>query len=284
VDEKQIFLEALEIDSPHERAEFLDRACGSDAALRENVEALLRTHDSGDSFLETPHLRPAQSSPTTTTGPVKSGPDGVCSDASENEEVPLDFLAPSDRSDSLGRLGHYEILEVLGQGGMGLVLRALDAKLNRVVAVKTLAPQLAANATARRRFLREARAAAAITHPHVVMIHAVDDEHNTPFLVMECVDGKTLRQKIEQEGALKLVEILRIGIQVAQGLAAAHEQGLIHRDVKPSNILLENSIERVKITDFGLARAVDDFSITRTGEVSFNDPLTGLPTTLPIPP
>jgi formylglycine-generating enzyme required for sulfatase activity/serine/threonine protein kinase/Tol biopolymer transport system component len=187
---------------------------------------------------------------------------------SSTEDVPLDFLAPSDRSDALGRLGHYEILEVLGQGGMGLVLRALDAKLNRVVAIKTLAPLLAANATARRRFLREARAAAAITHPHVVMIHAVDDEHETVFLVMECVEGKTLREKIEQEGALKLVEILRIGSQVAQGLAAAHEQGLIHRDVKPANILLENGIERVKITDFGLARAVDDFSITKTGEVA----------------
>ncbi|MCA9052630.1 MAG: SUMF1/EgtB/PvdO family nonheme iron enzyme, partial [Planctomycetaceae bacterium] len=122
------------------------------------------------------------------------------------------------------------------------------------------------------RFLREARAAAAVTHPHVVTIHAVEEGTGTtgsvPYLVMECVDGKTLRDKLDTVGQLSVKEILRIGSQIAQGLAAAHKQGLIHRDIKPANILLENGVERVKITDFGLARAVDDLSVTRTGDVA----------------
>ena len=133
--------------------------------------------------------------------------------------------------------------------------------------MKVLAPDLAANPNARRRFLREAQAAAAVSHPHVVTIHAVDED-KLPYLVMECVVGQSLQEKLDRAGAMRLTEILRIGRQVAEGLAAAHEQGLIHRDIKPANILLENGVERVKITDFGLARAVDDVAITRTGEVS----------------
>jgi hypothetical protein len=162
---------------------------------------------------------------------------------------------------------------------MGIVFKAYDTKLSRVVAVKVLAPELAANATARKRFLREARAAAAVSHDHVVTIHAVEENEppkgsrpatrgGLPYLVMEFIDGESLEQKIDREGHLELKEILRIGRQVAAGLEAAHEQGLVHRDIKPSNILLENGVERVQITDFGLARATDDVSITRTGDVA----------------
>ena len=179
----------------------------------------------------------------------------------------LDFLQPSEQPGSLGRLGQYEIREVVGRGGMGVVLKAGDTKLNRTVAIKVLAPELAANAAARKRFLREARAAAAVNHPHVVSIFAIE-EGKMPYLAMEYVDGESLQQKINAAGPLELREILRIGMQIASGLAAAHGQGLIHRDVKPSNVLLENGVERVKLTDFGLARAVDDVSITRTGEVA----------------
>ena len=157
---------------------------------------------------------------------------------------------------------------MIGSGGWGVVFKAIDTKLDRVVAIKALAAHYSANATVRKRFLREAQAAAAVVHPHVVTIHAVDDEYKTPYLVMECIEGKTLREKIERAGSLEFVEILRIGSQMAEGLAAAHSQGLVHRDIKPANILLENSVERVRITDFGLARAVDDFSITKTGEVA----------------
>ncbi len=155
------------------------------------------------------------------------------------------------------------------------MLRAVDLKLNRVVAVKVLLPELAANPNARRRFLREAQAAAAVSHPHVVSIHAVDeakgdgtDQSTPPYLVMECVVGQSLQEKLDRVGVLRLAEILRISRQIGEGLAAAHKQGLIHRDIKPANILLENGVERVKITDFGLARAIDDITVTRTGEVS----------------
>lgn len=151
---------------------------------------------------------------------------------------------------------------------MGVVFQAHDPKLNRVVAVKVLAPAFAANPTARKRFLREARAVAAVSHTHVVTIHAVEDDDKTPYLVMECIDGQTVQDKIKREGKLQIEGILRIGSQIAAGLAAAHGQGLVHRDIKPANILLENGVERVKITDFGLARAVDDIGITRTGDVA----------------
>jgi WD40 repeat protein/serine/threonine protein kinase len=151
---------------------------------------------------------------------------------------------------------------------MGIVLRAVDEKLQRVVAVKVLAPQLAASGAARKRFVREARAAAAVTHDNVIAIHAVEDEGLVPYLVMQFVDGETLQEKLDRLGPLSLRETLRIGLQIADGLAAAHRQGLVHRDIKPANILLENGIERVKITDFGLARAVDDASLSQSGIIA----------------
>ncbi|WP_373650745.1 protein kinase domain-containing protein [Schlesneria sp. DSM 10557] len=180
----------------------------------------------------------------------------------------IDFLQPSDVPNSIGRLGHYEVTEVVGQGGMGIVLRAFDPTLHRVVAVKVLAPYLAHNPHARRRFVREAQAIAAVSHDHVITIHAIEDVAEQPRIVMQYVAGRSLQQKIDAEGALELKEILRIGMQTASGLAAAHAQGLVHRDVKPSNILLENGIQRVKLTDFGLARAVDDASLTQSGAIA----------------
>ena len=128
-----------------------------------------------------------------------------------------------------------------------------------------LAPELAYLGSARLRFAREARAAASIAHDHVVAIHAVDAWKGLPYLVMQYVAGKSLQGRIEGEGPLAVREVLRIGMQVASGLAAAHAQGLVHRDIKPANILLENGIERVKITDFGLARAADDASLSHSG-------------------
>jgi WD40 repeat protein len=194
---------------------------------------------------------------------------------SPDREFSLDILEPSDNPEYVGRLGVYDIIEVVGRGGMGVVLKGHDSKLNRIVAIKVLAPELAANATARKRFLREAQAAAAVTHDHVVTIHAVEESERLPgsvvrlpYLVMEFVSGRSLQERIDQTGPLELREILRIGTQTAAGLAAAHAHGLVHRDIKPANILLENHVERVKITDFGLARAVDDIGMTQTGVVA----------------
>jgi serine/threonine protein kinase len=180
----------------------------------------------------------------------------------------LDFLQPSDKPGSLGRLGPYEIVEVLGHGGMGVVLKAFDPALHRPVAIKVLAAEYAARGAARKRFAREARAAAAVAHEHVVPVHAVDAEATPPYLVMAFIPGESLQERIDRTGPLELREILRIGMQTAAGLAAAHAQGLVHRDIKPANIMLENGIERVRITDFGLARAVDDASVTQSGSVA----------------
>ena len=151
---------------------------------------------------------------------------------------------------------------------MGIVLKAFDPTLHRAVAIKILAPQLATSSSARQRFAREARAAAAIRNEHVVAIHSVDEWKGLPYLVMEFIPGSSLQARIDRSAPLDLNSILRIGMQAAKGLAAAHAQGLVHRDIKPSNILLENCVERVKITDFGLARAVDDASLTQSGVVA----------------
>jgi WD40 repeat protein/serine/threonine protein kinase len=248
--EQEIFLAALDKE-PSARAAFLDEACAGNETLRRGVETLLRLHAEANGFLDVPVVEQLAAA---TPGPASAKPD-------------LSFLAASSQSGSLGRLDHYEVLEVVGQGGMGMVLRARDTKLERVVALKVLAAPLAACGTARQRFAREARAAAAIRDEHVIDIHAVC-EGPLPYLVMEHIDGCTLEELVRQSGPLGVKEVLRIGIQAASGLAAAHKHGLVHRDVKPANILLENSVQRVKLTDFGLARTVDDASLTQSGTIA----------------
>ncbi len=256
MNENSLFAELLQIESPTERSAFLDRTCAEQPQMRARLEQLLRAHNDAGSFLEKPAADLAA------TQLYRGATDR------DDEDVPLDFLEPCDTPGRLGRLRGYEILDVIGRGGMGVVLRAMDIKLNRVVAIKVLAPELASHPQARKRFSREAQAAAAVSHDHVVTIHAVDDDERVPFIVMECIVGQSLQQKIDRVGALGLKEILRIGMQIASGLAAAHKQGLVHRDIKPANILLENGIERVKITDFGLARASDDVGITMSGQIA----------------
>jgi hypothetical protein len=136
------------------------------------------------------------------------------------------------------------------------------------VAIKVMAPELATTSPARKRFLREARASAQIRHEHVVSVYDVG-EKPIPYLVMEFVPGQTLQQRLDQRGPLDVPDVLRLGIQIAEGLAAAHAQDLIHRDIKPGNILLETSVQdHVKITDFGLARAADDASMTKSGMIA----------------
>jgi serine/threonine-protein kinase len=174
--------------------------------------------------------------------------------------------ATSDHPGSLRTIGPYEVRGVIGRGGMGIVLKGFDPALNRFVAIKVLAPELATSGAARRRFAREAKAAAAVVHEHVIAIHSVDASGTLPYLVMPYVAGESLQERIDRVGPLEPIEVLRIGMQVADGLAAAHAQGLVHRDIKPANILLENGVERVKITDFGLARAFDA-GLTQSGVI-----------------
>ncbi len=187
---------------------------------------------------------------------------------SPRADAPLDFLSPSNKPGYVGVFGPYEIIDMIGRGGMGIVLKGYDSSLRRTVAVKVLAPHLAAVEDARTRFLREARAAAAVVHDHVVPIYAVDEAAGLPYLVMQYVAGGSLQEEIERRGTVSVEEIVRIGIQVAKGLEAAHRQAIVHRDIKPANILLEDGTKNVKITDFGLARAGDDVSITQTGTIA----------------
>jgi serine/threonine protein kinase len=181
------------------------------------------------------------------------------------ESMAKQLLSPPTHPEMLGRLGRYEVERLIGSGGMGVVFKAFDTELNRPVAVKLLAPYLASSGPARKRFSREARAAAAVVHQHVVPIHNVETERESPFIVMQYVSGESLQSRIDRDGPLELCMILRIGMQVADGLSAAHQQGLVHRDIKPSNILLEEDVDRALVSDFGLARAADDDSLTRTG-------------------
>jgi WD40 repeat protein len=191
------------------------------------------------------------------------------SDSSRRPEVPLDFLPPSDDPAHLGRLDQFAIVGVVGRGGMGIVLRGFDTYLQRDVAVKVLNPALADDEVARKRFCRESRTAASISHENVVAVHHVAHEEasDLPYLVMQLIDGEVLDERLAR-GRLPLKDVVAIGAQVAAGLAAAHEKGLIHRDIKPANILLERGTNRVKLTDFGLARAADDVRLTGTGLVT----------------
>ncbi len=178
------------------------------------------------------------------------------------------ILDPPTHPEMLGRIDQFEIEGKIGSGGMGIVLKGFDRNLNRAVAIKVLAPHLASNGTARQRFAREAQAAAAVVHPNVVPIYAVKSCETRPYIVMQLVSGHSLQTLVQEKGPLNVKEIVRIGIQVADGLAAAHQQGLIHRDIKPANILIEQDVSRVMITDFGLARATDDAGITQSGWIT----------------
>ena len=196
------------------------------------------------------------------------GPFDTSVESNACSRLVLKQLAPSDDPEMLGRLGPYEISGVIGQGGMGVVLKGYDKSLARYVALKVLAPHLAVSGAARQRFSREGRAAATVVHENVVAIHGVDESGELPFLVMPYVRGESLDSRIKSNGPLSTVSIVRIAMQISSGLSAAHAQGLVHRDIKPANIILEDGVERLLITDFGLARAVDDATLTRTGVIS----------------
>jgi urea transport system substrate-binding protein len=178
------------------------------------------------------------------------------------------LLAPPMSPGELGWLAHYRVLQVLGRGGMGAVFLAEDTHLQRPVALKVILPNLASSGTARERFLREARAAAALKTDHVVTVYQVGQDRDVAFLAMELLRGETLEDRLRRGERFSPAEVLRIGREMADGLATAHEHGLIHRDVKPANVWLEEPAGRVKILDFGLARTTGARSnLTQTGKV-----------------
>jgi serine/threonine-protein kinase len=163
--------------------------------------------------------------------------------------------------------GRYSLDRELGRGGMGVVFLARDVALDRPVAIKVLPPSLAADRATRDRFLREARTAAALSHPNVVPIHAVEEHGEVVFFVMAFVDGETLGSRVRGRGRLPPAEVMRVTQEVAWALAHAHTRGLIHRDVKPDNILLERDGGRALVTDFGIARDLDGTDTPASGAV-----------------
>lgn len=172
----------------------------------------------------------------------------------------------------LGFLGPYRILSVLGTGGMGIVLEAEDASLDRRVAIKAMHPSLLDRPEHKRRFLREARAVASIDHDNIVPIHHVGEDNGIPYFVMPLLKGESLQTRLRHEVPLSIKQDLNIGHQIATGIAAAHALGLVHRDIKPGNIFLEDrgqQVPRVRLLDFGLSRHDDDDShLTKTGSVA----------------
>jgi urea transport system substrate-binding protein len=214
-----------------------------------------------------PLFQDARSSPSSRTGDTMDSGAGM----TEGTEPPLNLsalLSPPTNLDELGWLAHYRVLEVIGRGGMGVVFRAEDSHLRRIVALKVILPEYAAHQLARDRFLREARASAAVKSDHVVTIYQVGQDNDTPYLAMEFLEGETLESRLKNGGPIPIPEVCRIGREAAAGLAAAHAQGLIHRDIKPANIWLEAKTGRVKLLDFGLARVIGGSTgLTRTGNI-----------------
>lgn len=213
----------------------------------------------------------------------------------ERKPGSFSFLLPPVMEDEIGRLGNYRVLKLLGMGGMGMVFQAEDIALCRPVALKVMKPNLEKNSkAASQRFLREARAMAKIKHDNLVTIYQVAQENDTVYMAMELLDGETLESFIQRSPVVEVIDILRVGIEIATGLSAIHDQGLIHRDIKPANLWLETKADflknkvqeaksyglvsaaveafppkfRVKILDFGLARKIEeDIHLTKTGMI-----------------
>jgi serine/threonine protein kinase len=180
------------------------------------------------------------------------------------------ILRPAQQNDEIGRLGPYRVLQVLGVGGMGIVYLAEDPKLKRQIALKAIQPRYAGDYDARHRFLREAQAQAQLEHEHIVSIYQADEDNGVPYIAMPLLRGQTLAHRLKESRTLPVETVLRIGRDIAEGLAAAHARGLMHRDIKPSNIWLEAQRDRAKILDFGLARAFaqgEQIQITQSGMV-----------------
>jgi serine/threonine-protein kinase len=230
---ERIFHIALEAE-PERRATILDGSCAGDESLRLEVESLLAHHEKADTFIETPAFATAKPTSSSEESSSKSG-----------GAVPFTVGAV---------IGQYRVLEELGAGGMGVVYKAEATKLGRLVALKFLPETLARDASALERFQREARAASALNHPNICTIYDIEEYQGHPFIAMEYLDGRALKDHILGR-TLDSDEISKLGIQIAEALSAAHSKGVVHRDVKPGNIVVTVS-GPVKVLDFGLAKLI----------------------------
>jgi TolB-like protein/tetratricopeptide (TPR) repeat protein len=216
---KRVLEGALACENP-ERQPYLARACGGDEVLRARIDRLLGACDQAEAFLETPAV--------------------------------LMLERPTSEDLTGHVVDSYQLVSRLGAGGMGEVYLAHDARLDRPVALKFLSPGLALDRDRLRRFHQEARAVSSLNHPHIVVVHDFGEVNGRPFIVTEFIEGETLRQRLQQ-GAVATKDVVDIGVQVASALAAAHARGLVHRDVKPENIMLRPD-GYAKVLDFGLAK------------------------------
>src|SRR5262245_16755918 len=226
---------ALELEESQREA-FLKEACAGDEELRQEVVSLLRFEARGDRFIAEPAL-----------------------------EVAAKMVVQEPQSLIGQQLGSYQILSLLGAGGMGVVYKGRDTRLNRSVAIKVLPRDKMSDPERKRRFVQEAKAASALNHPNIITIHDIGSESGIDFIVMEYVAGKTLDQRIPRKG-MKLNGVLKLVVQMADALAKAHSAGIIHRDLKPTNVMVTDD-GLIKVLDFGLAKLTEvesDEGATRT--------------------
>src|SRR5262245_26880440 len=220
---EKLYHSALEREAD-QRTAFLAEACAGDDSLRREVESLLAHQSKAENLMETPVM-----------------------------EIAAKALAGDQNGSMAGQsLGSYQILSRLGAGGMGEVYQARDARLERTVALKILPAEVAADAERMRRFVREAKAASALNHPHVATIYEIGEANGVNFIAMEYVEGQTLAAKISGH-PLKVNEIVEIVSQIADALDEAHSKGITHRDIKPANVMITPR-GQVKVLDFGLAK------------------------------
>jgi len=226
----QLYHQALELEGD-ERAAFLERKCGADELLRREVESLIASHEEAESFLAAPAVEVAARQMAEQTA------------LSTSQQIGAQQMGSQ-------QIGHYRIISLLGKGGMGEVYRAQDTRLGRDVALKLLPARFTQDDDRLRRFVQEAKAASALNHPHIVTIHEIGEDESGRFIVMELVQGQTIRA---MNKPCTLDALVNLGGQIARALSATHAAGITHRDIKPDNIMARDD-GYVKILDFGLAR------------------------------